>query len=116
MAPAMPKVTKRERALLRELAGEAWESELRSELEDLFEVFLKWADSGMDSFELSDRIHEFHNGISRELYSRYTGLDPEITVPRAVAMGILGEQQLGDALLEKLAPQIEAYRRRISEG
>lgn len=102
--------TKRERARLRELAGAAWEAELEAELEKLFEAFLKWADSGMSAFDLSDRIHEFHNGISRELYGRYTGLDPEITVPRAVALGILGEGELDEALLQKLSTQIEAYR------
>jgi hypothetical protein len=107
--------TKRERAQLRELAGAAWESELEAELERLFEAFLKWADSGMSAFDLSQEIHEFHNKIARELYGRYTGLDPEITVPRAVALGILGEGELGEALLEKLSSHIEAYRQRLKD-
>jgi hypothetical protein len=107
--------TKRERAQLRELAGAAWEAELEAELEKLFEAFLKWADNWMGAFDLSDRIHEFHNGISRELYGRYTGLDPEITVPRAVALGILGEGELDEALLGKLSAQIEAYRIRLED-
>jgi hypothetical protein len=110
-----PKLTKRERAQLRQLAGLAWEAELESELEELFEDFLKWADDGMDAFNLSEKIHKFHNGISRELYGRYTGLDPEITVPRAVALGIVGEVELGDVLLRKLSPQIEAYRNRLED-
>lgn len=110
MTQPVRRFTKRERARLRELAGAAWEAELEAELEKLFEAFLKWADSGMSAFDLSDRIHEFHNGISRELYGRYTGLDPEITVPRAVALGILGEGELDEALLQKLSTQIEAYR------
>lgn len=31
---------------------------------------------GMSAFDLSDRIHEFHNGAPRALYGRYTALDP----------------------------------------
>jgi hypothetical protein len=108
-------ITKQERTLLRKLAGAAWEAELKSELKNLFEDFRKWADDGMDSFDLSDKIHEFHNGVSRELYGRYTRLDPEITVPRAVAMGILDEEALGQALVEKLRAQIDLYRKRLSD-
>ena len=115
MTQPTQRFTKRERAQLRELAGTAWEAELEAELEELFEAFLKWADDGMDAFDLSERIHQFHNGISRELYGRYTTLDPEITVPRAVALGILGEGELGEALLEKLSPHIEAYRKQFKD-
>jgi hypothetical protein len=107
--------TKREKAELKELAGAAWEAELKAELEKLFEDFLKWADNGMDAFDLSERIHQFHNGVSRELYGRYTSLDPEITVPRAIALGILGEGELGEALLQKLSAQIQAYRKRFED-
>ena len=114
MTQPVQRFTKRERAQLRELAGAAWEAELEAELEKLFEVFLKWADSGIGAFDLSDKIHEFHNGISRELYSRHTGLDPEITVPRAIALGILGEGELDEVLSQKLSPQIEAYRTRLA--
>lgn len=111
----MQRFTKREKAELKELAGAAWEAELRDELEKLFEDFLKWADNGMDAFDLSERIHQFHNGVSRELCGRYTSLDPEITVPRAIALGILGEGELGEALLEKLSAQIQAYRKRFKD-
>ena len=115
MSQPPQRFTKRERAELKELAGAAWEAELRDVLEKLFEDFLKWTDNGMDAFELSERIHEFHNGVSRELYGRYTSLHPEITVPRAVALGILGEGELSDGLLQKLLAQIERYRKQLED-
>jgi hypothetical protein len=108
--PDQLKITKSERALLRSLAEEAWDTELRDALTELFEDFGKWADDGMSAFELSDKIHEFHNGISRELYVRYTTLRPEILVSRAVAFGIVGEEALGKSLLERLARNIESFR------
>jgi hypothetical protein len=102
--------SKQERALLRRLAEEAWESELRAGLEALFETFRRWADSGMSTFELNDRIHDFHDGISRELYKRYATGDPGAAVAYAIAAGHLDEDAIAPALLEKLAPAIEVFR------
>jgi hypothetical protein len=113
--PDQLKITKAERARLRSLAQEAWESELRDALTELLEDFGKWADDGMSAFDLSDKIHEFHNGISRELYSRYTTLGPEILVSRAVALGIVEEDALGKTLLGKLAGRIESFREMLDE-
>ena len=110
MSEPPPKITKAERALLRRLAREAWEAELDEELEQLFEFFSRWADDGMSAFELSDKIHEFHNGASRELYGRYSGLDPTLSVARAIAKGILDDAVLGETLCAKLSTQIEAFR------
>jgi hypothetical protein len=108
--PDQLKITKSERALLRRLAEEAWEAELRDALTELFEEFGKWADDGMSAFELSDKIHEFHNGISRELYGRYATLGPAMMVSRAVALGMIDEAALGKPLLEKLSSTIKSFR------
>lgn len=104
------KYTRKEKSQLRQLAGEAWESELTGELEKLFESFCTWSDKGISAFDLSDQIHEFHNGVSRELYRRYTALSPESAVAMAVVLGILGEETIDPSLLEKLRPHIEAHR------
>jgi hypothetical protein len=65
----------------------------------------------MSALDLSDRIHKFHNGPSRDLYSLYTGADPAMIVARAIAMGFLDEKSLSDALHSKLAEQIDTFRR-----
>lgn len=104
------KITKREQALLKELAAEAWDSELEVELTKLFEQFCRWADKGMSALELADKIHEFHDGVARELYKRYTGSDDATAVARAIAIGLLSEGSLGDTLHIKLARQIEFFR------
>jgi len=103
------KFTKSERALLRRLAAEAWNVELSQHLTALLEQFNIWTNSGMNAFELSDKIHEFHNGIARELYGRYTNLDPSIVVSRAIAVGILGKEVLDESLANKLAPEIKYF-------
>ena len=105
------KLSKREIADLREWANEAWESELHDALEGLFEDFCRWADNGYSSRELSERIHEFHDGTSRELYKRYAGLPAIVAVARAIAIGAIDETALSPSLQEKLADEIEAQRR-----
>lgn len=105
------KLSKSDVASLRDWAGEAWESELHEALESVFEEFCRWADYGYSSRELAERIHEFHDGISRELYKRYTGLSPLVAVARAIALGIIDEAALTPTLQEKLAAEIEAQRR-----
>lgn len=110
MSESPTKITKSERAILRQFAQESWETELDDSLEQLVEEFSRWADNGMNAFELSDKIHKFHNGASRELYSRYTGLDPDTVVARAIAMGILKDVILGKTLRPKLNDKIELFR------
>ena len=103
-------ITKREKHLLRRLVEEAWEAELNAELEQLFEHFCQWAERGMSAFELSDEIHAFHNGVSRELFSRYTRVDPVMAVSRAVAAGVLSEDGIDDELFGKLVPLVDTFR------
>jgi hypothetical protein len=111
--PGKSKFTKSERARLRELAGEAWSAELNEALTELHEEFGKWADDAIGPFELSDKIHKFHDGIYRELYGRYNTLGTETLVSRAVAMGLVAGDALGEELIEKLKPEIEFFRKEI---
>jgi hypothetical protein len=63
--------TKANKRKLRELAGMAYRRELGAELSKLEEEFARWRSGEIDPFELSDRIHRFHDGISRDLYVLY---------------------------------------------
>lgn len=107
----MPKeFTRFEIKLLRRLADEAWDSELRVCLLELHAQFGSWANQGISSFDLVQRIHEFHNGVARELYGRYTGLSPAVAVARAVALGLISAEALGAPLREKLDQGIDTFR------
>lgn len=110
MAHSLPAFSKKERTRLRQLAEQAREAELATELEKLLENFHRWRSKEINAFDLSDRIHAFHNGENRELYLRYTRLDPKATVPRAIAAGLLVPENIDPALLEKLRPLIGFYQ------
>ncbi len=75
---------------LRSLVGLAHESELGRALEELFGDFRRWKSGEIDSFELSDRIHAFHDGANREIYLRYTSrLDLRFLVQHALEEGLV---------------------------
>jgi hypothetical protein len=99
---------RREKSELRNLSGEAWAEELSEALLELYEDFGKWAEDSLSPFDLNDKIHEFHNGKSRELYVRYSSR-PEIEVARAIAKGYISEGEVSESLLEKLRSSIEFF-------
>src|SRR2546428_14059724 len=66
----LPKAIKR---ALRELAGRAHETLLRRALTDLRREFDAWERSEIDAFELTERVHKFHQGPAQEIYLRFSG-------------------------------------------
>lgn len=104
--------TKRERQQLRELAGDAYEAELNRALEQLAGSFDRWREGKLIGSELSQAIHEFHQGEARQLWSMYQTLkDPDV-VARAIALDLIRRESVPQALQEKLASLVDLIRRR----
>jgi len=99
--------TKRQRQKLRILAEESHHRELSEAMMELYEDFQKWGGDRISAFELNHRIHEFHDGISRELYSRYVLLDPEFGVAHALNQGILAAKEVGESLVKALGNMVD---------
>jgi hypothetical protein len=78
------------------LAGVAYERDLSAATHVLQEEFLRWDNKEIDVFELSEKIHEFHNGISRTLYGRYVGMDAVFGVASALHRGVMSREEVGD--------------------
>ncbi|MCI0352106.1 MAG: hypothetical protein L0Z53_22020, partial [Acidobacteriales bacterium] len=77
-------MTKRAERRLRDLAALAHERVLGHALRDLAGEFERWRTGAIDAFELSDKIHEFHNKTGRKIYSLYSGGEPRLAVAAAV--------------------------------
>jgi hypothetical protein len=66
--------------------------------ESLLQQFQRWKNKEIDVFELNDKIHEFHNGISRTLYNRYTCIHADLAVAIALNSDVLSREEVGEAL------------------
>lgn len=102
--------TKKQRRELRELQGRAWERELGGALQELRRDFELWEKGEISVFELSDRIHEFHNGRSRELYKLYSGSRDHFLVSHLTVRGVIDEAELSDDLREAIKDDIARSR------
>ena len=107
--------SKKQRRELRELQGLAWERELEEALRPLGEDFDAWRKGKISAFELSDRIHKFHNGRSRELFTRYTGSLEVWLIARAIVRGVIDESELSEDLRTELNEDIAEFRERWRE-
>jgi hypothetical protein len=107
---AVSRFTKAELRKLRELAAEAHSRELFEALRDLDSLFADWRHKHLDSFQLAEAIHEFHNGQSRQLWKLYVLGDPELSVAQALRTGALRESEVPVALRSKL-PVLPETRR-----
>jgi hypothetical protein len=106
---AMAEIPKRLKRLLREYAGKAHEAELREALAPIAEAFKRWERGEIDSFDLKDLIHQFHQGPAREIYLRYYDRAPEPPVAYAIVSGLIDRATVPAELLNHLARLITRY-------
>jgi len=99
-------LTKSQRRRLAELAGLAYQRDLDAELAKLEAEFQKWRAGELSGHDLSDLIHAFHQGPSRELFKAYDHRFREFAVASAIRRGVLSETEVGPEILALLAPNL----------
>ncbi len=87
---------------IKRLTRTAHEREMRHYLEVLNQRFSEWKNGKFDTWDLVQRVHEFHNGEARALYNSYQNLSPESFLIRAVAGGYVTENELPEAIRGKI--------------
>ena len=102
--------------MLREFAVEAYEKELSRELARLDESFAKWRNGKINSGELSDRIHQYETGASRELFKRYNEGKNDFNVAYAVTTGILNRENVPKELIEAIDKHLDFYQSLKDDG
>jgi carbamoylphosphate synthase large subunit len=110
----MQEVPKRIKRQVREWAGIAHARDLRKALGELRAQFDRWERGEIDSFELNERVHRFHQDTSREIWKRYATGHPEPAVASAVAAGVFRKEELPSELLQHIAGLIEFYEHDVS--
>ena len=106
----MTEYPKRIKRLLREAAATAYEQELHRELTKLDQSFAEWRSGAISSGELSQRVHQFETGPSRELFKRYNSGQSDLNVAYAIVAGILDESQVPPELLQALSTPLDFFR------
>ena len=105
----MDQVPKKVKRTLRQLAAEAHQEELRCALKPLSSAFQRWERGELESNELTNLIHEFHQGPSRDLWGRYNSGMLELVVAHALITGVLDRSKVPPEVLETLAPAMRFY-------
>ena len=91
---------KKLRKEIRSLAGKAYERLLNKALRELDVDFTKWRAGKIDPWELSDRIHKFHDGISRRLYVLAGDNQGQTILLEAIVQGEISLDELSLELRE----------------
>lgn len=107
--------SKRVKRQIRELAAKVEEMELRDALQPLAAAFKQWEAGDVDSFDLKDRIHRFHQGPAREIYVRFATPHLEPHVAYAIAAGQLDRSEVPAEVLAELEHLIEFATRSAEE-
>ena len=94
---------------LRALAAAAHEEELRRALVPLQAAFDRWKRGELSSAELSDAIHQFHQGPAREVFDRYNSGVLEAAVAQAIVSGFIDRSGVAPEVLSHLARAIAFY-------
>lgn len=94
---------------MRELSGKAYERELCEEMEKLAEQFQLWRDNQIDTWDLEEAVHKFHNGPARKLYTRYTDLSPEQVLPYALYKGLVAYEELPEEIVDEMKIKAGIY-------
>lgn len=89
--------TKSERKRIRQLADIAWARELRMELQKIASAIEQMESGNLTPFDVTEIIHEFHNGAARDLFNQFSHSLPWLAVCRAHFEGVLTDDDVSDA-------------------
>lgn len=102
-------LTKAQKRELDRVAGLAYERELSAALSELEQYFKRWRAGEIEPHDVSDAIHQFHQGTSRKLWSRYHGGEDYLVSVEAVATGIVGQDEVAPDLLQVMEPSFALF-------
>lgn len=92
----MQELPKPVRKKLRDLVGIAHERALRRAFDEVAGDFDRWRRGELNSFDLTERVHRFHNGPAREIYNRFEYRNSTLlfVVGGAVGEGLIAKEEI----------------------
>ena len=111
----MQDTPKRLKRLVREWAAIAHDRELSKALSELRTHFDRWQRGEITAAGLDDRIDQFHQGASREIWKAYSTNHREPAIGFAVATGVIQRQELPPELLQHVAGWVQFYEADLAD-
>jgi hypothetical protein len=99
-----------DKSTLRTLSRIAYERELKNTLSILAAKFDNWKIGKVTSFEMEELVHKYDCDESRKLWSLYNSSSLQSIVTRAIATGLLSEEEVGAKIITLLAEQIAFFQ------
>ena len=103
----MAEFSKSEKKRLRELAALAYERDVANSLSKIASQVDEWKNGKITALQLSEALHEYDRGESRDIWSRYDSNQYDIEVASAIVRGLLTEVEVGKDVLTLLSNQIQ---------
>ena len=88
---------------------------MKAALGALGEKFDQWRAGTMSSEQLHQAVHEYHNGIGREIWKRYATNKPEMPLAHAVAAGFVSRESLPEEILAHIESRVEMFEELLRE-
>lgn len=104
----MKRLGKRVKRVLRELSCEAFSRQQHAHLEEIAGKFDLWASDLITDEDLALFLWGHFSGPAKQLRDRHAYLDPEILVARAVAEGVMQENDLPEEIRETIMAKAQA--------
>ena len=105
----MEELSKKMKKEIRLLCSMAYEEELKRALLGLAKKVDLWKSGVLTSAKLTEEIHMFHDGESREIFKRYAHPMEKMCAAWAIANGILQRDVISPEVMEALKAEIAFY-------
>jgi len=94
-----------------ELVGIAHKRELNHHIGELAKKIDEWRDSKIECWDLTDVIHQFHDGVFRDVYKIYNNNKELIfLISRAIVHGYLLREEVSKEITELAEPDIKLIK------
>lgn len=95
--------------VLKALSHRARERELAHERSTL-EAHYRGQHGGLEGFEQSAIYRKYRDIICKQIEAYYQHVEPELSIAKAVARGLLARDELPEQILKQLAETIDYYQ------
>jgi hypothetical protein len=104
-------ISKKVKRQLRELAGVAYEREMRSALKPVEQALADMHAGKCDAFAVSEVIHQFHQKPARDLWVQYNQMESEFSIAAALLDNVISPEEIPVEMRQWFIERAELLRK-----